>query len=87
MNQAIIEQAIVAAVEASVGNPDAIAALARVELCLAQGSSVHSQSELTELVDEWGRTLRGIEPADVERLKRRISVSGECPNDFASNPA
>jgi hypothetical protein len=53
----MIDKAILAALRASIGNPDAIAALALFELRLAEPPSIGSQKELSQLIDKWGRTL------------------------------
>jgi hypothetical protein len=71
------EAAVLAALRASIGNPDAIDLLALIELCLAQTPSAHSQIELTDLVDRWGHTLVGVDPAEVRRLKLPLVGSNE----------
>jgi hypothetical protein len=71
------EAAILAALRASIGNPDAIDLLALIELCLAQTPSAHSQIEMVDLVDRWGQTLVGVDPAQVRRLKRPLIGSNE----------
>jgi hypothetical protein len=68
----MINAAILGALRVSVGNPDAIDLLALIELCLAQDPSAPSQIELIDLVDRWGRTLVGVDPAEVRRLKRPL---------------
>jgi hypothetical protein len=73
----MIDAAILGALRVSVGNPDAIDLLALIELCLAQTASAHSQIELIDLVDRWGQTLVGVDPAEVRRLKRALVGSSE----------
>ena len=75
----MVGAAILGALRASVGNPDAIDLLALIELCLAQTPSAHSQIELIDLVDRWGRTLVGVDPDEVRRIKRPLVGSNESP--------
>ena len=71
------------ALRASVGNSDAIAALALVELSLAQPLSFRSRLDLHVLIDKWGRALKGVDPVEVERLKRQIKeIANLVPGDF-----
>jgi hypothetical protein len=79
----MIDKAILAALRASIGNPDAIAALALIELCLAEPPSVDSRRELSQLIDKWGRTLLSVDAADVERLKRCARASIKHRDEFA----
>jgi hypothetical protein len=79
----MIDKAILAALRASIGNPDAIAALALFELRLAEPPSIGSQKELSQLIDKWGRTLLSVDAADVERLKRYARASIEYHDEFA----
>jgi hypothetical protein len=64
--------AIVRALKASLGNPEALAALAQVEEHIAQAPSVRSQIELSDLIDAWGKTLVGIDAAELKDLKRQL---------------
>ena len=73
----MIDAAILGALRVSVGNPDAIDLLALIELCLAKEPSAPSQIELIDLVDRWGRTLVGVDPAEVRCLKRQLVGSKE----------
>jgi hypothetical protein len=78
----MIEQALLAALQISLGNSDAISALAMIELCLAQPPSDRSQLELNDLIDDWGRTLVSVDAACVERLKRQLSQICEFSETF-----
>jgi hypothetical protein len=64
--------AIVRALKASLGNPEALAALAQVEEHIAQAPGVRSQIELSDLIDAWGQTLVGIDAAELKDLKRQL---------------
>ncbi len=76
----MIEQALLAALRVSLGNPDAITALAMIELCLAQPTG--DRAELNDLIDDWGRTLVSVNAACVERLKRQLSQICEFSETF-----
>jgi hypothetical protein len=76
----MIEQALLVALRVSLGNPDAITALAMIELCLAQPPG--DRSELNDLIDDWGRTLVSVNAACVERLKRQLSQICEFSETF-----
>jgi hypothetical protein len=68
----MIEEAILAALRASLGNSDALKALARIELHLSQPQSARSPIGLSELVNRWSQTLDGVAHVDRERLKRQL---------------
>jgi hypothetical protein len=76
----MIEQALLAALQISLGNSDAIIALAMVELCVAQPSG--DRSELNDLIDDWGRSLVSVDAACVDRLKRQLSQICEFSETF-----
>jgi hypothetical protein len=76
----MIEQALLVALRVSLGNPDAITALAMIELCLAQPPG--DRAELNGLIDDWGRTLVSVNAACVERLKRQLSQICEFSETF-----
>jgi hypothetical protein len=76
----MIEQALLAALKVSLGNPDAITALAMIELCLAQPPS--DRSELNDLIDDWGRTLVSVDAACVERMRRQLNQIREFSETF-----
>jgi hypothetical protein len=66
------DAALLAALRASVGNPDALESLALVELWLSQASTSRSRDELTNLLDRWADALIGIGADDVRRLKVQL---------------
>ena len=76
----MIEYAILAALRASSGNPDAIAALALIELSLAEPPGLGSVEKLTEFIDKWGLTLRGVDAADVDHLKNQLKSGSASPD-------
>jgi hypothetical protein len=78
----MIERALLAALRASLGNPDAIIALAMIEFCAAQPPSGRSRLELSDLIDDWGRTLVSVDAACVERMKRQLSRIFELAGTF-----
>jgi hypothetical protein len=69
------DAAILAALRASVGNPDALELLALVELCMSQSATSRSHIELDNLLDRWGSALVGVAAADVRRLKIQLRES------------
>lgn len=73
----MIEKAILAALQISLGNPDALTALALVEFSLAQEPSDRSRPTLDELIDQWGQTLVDVDDVIVERLKRLLREGAE----------
>ena len=73
----MIEYAILAALRASNGNPDAIAGLALIELSLAEPPGLVSVGKLAELIDKWGLTLRGLEAADIDHLKNQLKSGSQ----------
>ena len=78
----MIDQTISAATSASNNNPVALTALALIELSLAAPVSSHSEAELDELIDKWGRALQGVDAIDVDRLTtqlKAVRVSLEAP--------
>ena len=68
----MIEEAILAALRASLGNSDALKALAQIELHLSQPQCTRSSFGLSELVNTWSQTLDGVAHVDRERLKRQL---------------
>jgi len=78
----MIEQALLSALQASLGNPEAIIALAMIELCLAQPPSCRSRLELQNLVEDWGRTLLSVDAADIENMKQNLSQICEFTGTF-----
>ena len=69
------DAAILAALRASVGNPDALEFLALAELCLSQPATTRSHAELRDLLDRWGHALVGIDAAEIRRLKTHLGRS------------
>ena len=59
----MIDKTILAATSASSDNPEALAALALIELSIAEPANSGSQSELNELIDKWGRRFKGSIPS------------------------
>jgi hypothetical protein len=72
----MIDKTILAATSASSDNPEALAALALIELSIAEPANSGSQSELNELIDKWGRTLQGVDPVVVDRLTTQLRAAG-----------
>ena len=68
----MIDKTILAATSASSDNPEALTALALIELSIAEPANSGSQSELNELIDKWGRTLQGVDPVVVDRLTTQL---------------
>ncbi len=71
----MIDKTILAATSASSDNPEAPAALALIELSIAEPANSGSQSELNELIDKWGRTLQGVDPVVVDRLTTQLRAA------------
>ena len=83
------EKTIVAAASASSNSPDALAALALIELSLAEPFNARAQSELDELIEgssgnrvgdfggfRWaGACRRGLLGGDIPRLSGRMRVA------------
>jgi hypothetical protein len=70
----MIHQAILAALRVSFKNPDALTALALIELCLAEPPGDGSKIELSELIDRWALKLRGVAAVDIDRLKNQLGA-------------
>ena len=66
------DAALLAALRASVGNPDALELLALVEFWLSQASTSRSRNELSDLLDRWADALIGIDADDVRHLKVKL---------------
>jgi hypothetical protein len=76
----MIDHAILAALRVSDRNPAAIAALALIELSIAEPPILGSIEKLGELIDNWGLTLRGVGAADVEHLKNELKSCSGSPD-------
>ena len=79
----MIHQAILAALRVSLKNPDALTALALIELCLAEPTNDDSKKELSELIDKWALKLRGVAAADIDRLKNQLGACSAGLGPFA----
>ena len=71
----MIDKTILAATSPSSDNPEALAALALIELSIAEPANSSSQSELNELIDKWGRTLQDVDPVVVDRLAIQLRAA------------
>ena len=71
------DAAILAALRASVGKPDALELLARLEFWLSQAPVSRPRSELSELLARWGDALIDIGADDVRHLKVQLQESCE----------
>jgi hypothetical protein len=79
----LIHKTILAALRVSLKNPDALTALALIELCLAEPPGHGSKTELSELIDKWALKLRGIAAVDIDRLKNQLGACGSDLDPFA----
>ena len=79
----MIHQAILAALRVSLKNPDALTALALIELCLAEPPGDGSKKELSELIDKWALKLRGVAAVDIDRLKNQLGACSAGLGPFA----
>ena len=78
------KKALRAALIASHENPDALEAISHVESCLAESPDTRSQTELHDLINEWGRTLVGVDVREIMRLKRQLKRIASGPFRDAS---
>ena len=78
------DAAILAALRASLGNPDALELLARLELWLSQAPVSRSRSELSELLEKWGDALTDIGADDVRHLKGQLQESYELTSHVSA---
>lgn len=87
------EAAILAALRASLGKPDAVELLALVEFRLSEAPTSRSHVELSDLLDRWGDALVDIGAVEVRHLKvqlreccDRISHSSAREHDERGGP-
>ena len=77
----VIAQPFSEAVQVSQRNLEAMAALIRIEWSVGQVHNLRREVNLTHRLDEWGRTVIGIEPSEVEQLRRELKMAiraGDC---------
>ncbi|WP_158816114.1 hypothetical protein [Methylocapsa sp. S129] len=79
------KKALLAALIASRENPDALEAIARVELYLAESPDTRSQTELNDLIDKWGQTLVGMDVGEIVALKRQLKSFSSDPYSDVAN--
>ena len=70
----MIDKTILAATSASSDNPEALAALALIELSIAEPANSSSQSELNELINEVEDGKR-VDPVVVDRLTTQLRAA------------
>ena len=78
------DAALIAALRASVGNPDALELLALVELWMSEAPTLRSRNGLSDLLDRWGDALFDIGADDVRHLKAQLQES--CDRISRSSP-
>ena len=78
------DAAIMAALRASVGNPDALELLALVELWLSEAPTLRSRNGLSDLLDRWGDALVDIGADDVRHLKVQLQESYELASHVSA---
>jgi hypothetical protein len=69
----LIDQAILKSLQFSLDNSCALAALAQIELHLAQSPSARSRTTFDDLLDRWGRALIGVDTDELDRLKQALT--------------
>lgn len=71
----MIAQPFSDSVRVSQRSPGAMAALVRIDWGPGQAGNLEREANLTRRQDEWGRTVIGVEPCELERLKRELKMA------------
>ena len=78
------DSAILAALRASVGNPEAIELLALIEFGMAQSFEGNPPAGLDDLIQEWANALIAIRADEVQRLKRQLAGRAKLASQNAA---
>jgi hypothetical protein len=71
----VFEQAFFEAGRASLGNPEALAALFQISCEVEEHFDSLSKLDLDQQLNEWGRMLIGVGAPEVDRLKRQLKAA------------